>query len=468
MWGLGVAAPASEADRPVLFRDDVPANALLLLPRREPPFILPFTAYRAVVNVWGYPTALLHYNGRYARGQFQQEIGRGVSLCSVARDEVRESVVFMTQVLPVITSPREAVEVSLRPTELIAPNASALQPLRRNLLRAYFAPWVRGKDCRSLEVRVELIRHWMQQVQYNGLLHEVQHVFCSYGRRPSALPAWENEERSHLTALRQSPSPHVALSQVLGQYSGGEGIYYEAVRDILANLVRRIAEQPDRYPRIDSRRNIAAQLDALSREELGDLAGRIMRARWEAWDAARGLSLDYERPPRIDTTRGLRLERAEPEFPAVSPPSARQIHVSAVGGEPEATGAVLLANANRPLLQKTWGKTHWRLDGVSVLAAAFTPPASVTRATLKVTHMATTDSRGQGGRTFIRIHVNDRTLVEGHAPPQENDNRLERPEVFDVTGLLQPGEANVIILACDPRSRNELVYWVESFELEIE
>lgn len=54
------------------------------------------------------------------------------------------------------------------------------------------------------------------------------------------------------------------------------------------------------------------------------------------------------------------------------------------------------------------------------------------KATLNVVHMATTDSQGRGGKTFIRIHVNDKTLVEAYAPPQEKDNRLERAEAFDL------------------------------------
>jgi hypothetical protein len=464
----GQAAEAPGAERPVLFDNDVPAEALLLLPTREPPFILPFTAYRAVVNVWGYPTAFLHYNGRYARGQFCREIGRaGVSLCVVERGE-HESSVFLTQVLPIITSPKETANVALGPTQLIPPKAGALQTLRRNLLRAYFAPRVHGRDARAPDVRAELTREWIRQEQYNGLLHEAQHVFFQYGRRPSPPPTWENEERSHLTALRHSPSPQIALSQILKQYDSGEGIYYEAVRDILANLVRRIADRPKRYPRINSGQNIMAQLHALSGDELGELAGQIMRARWEAWDAARGLSLEYERPQRIDTTKGYRLEHAEPEFPAHAPQSARQIYVSAANGRPEARNAVLLANANQPALQETWGKTHWRLDGGAVLAAVFRPPASVKKATLKVVHMATVDSQGSGGKTLIRIHINDKTLVEAYAPPQEKDNRLERPESFDIGRFLQPGKANVIAIACDPRERSDLVYWVESFEMVIE
>jgi hypothetical protein len=419
-----------------------------------------------VVNVWGYPTAFLHYNGRYARGQFQQELGRGgVSLCSVARDEARESVVFLTEVLPAIVSPTEQSEVALGPTQLIAPKASALQPLRRNLLRAYFSPRTRGKDCRSSSVRAELLREWIQQEQYNGLLHEVQHAFACYGPQPSRLPTWEHEERSHLTALRHSPSPQIALSQVLRQYGAGEGIYYEAVRDILENLVRRIAAHPERYPRIDCRRNIAVQLDRLTAEALAELAGQIMRDRWQAWDAARGLALEYERPPRIDTTRGYRLQYPEPEVCAETPPASRRAYVSTANGRPEAAGAVLVANINQPPLQRTWGKSHWRLDEGGVLAAVFTPPASVTRGTLKLVHMATTDSQGRGGKTFIRIQINDRTLVEAYQPPQEQDNRLERPESFDISGLLRPGEANLIAMACDPRQRSELVYWVESLEV---
>jgi hypothetical protein len=242
----------------------VPAEALLLLPARQPPFILPFTAYRAVVNAWGYPTACLHYNGRYASGQFCRT---DVLLCVVGRDEYKSSM-FLTQVLPIITSPKETVNTALGSTELIAPKASALQTLRRNLLRAYFGPRVQGKDCGTQGVRAELIREWIRQDQYNGLLHEVQHVFFHYGRRQGDLPQWENEERSHLTALRHSPSPQVALSQILKQYDSGAGIYYEAVQDILANLVRRIAERPERYPRIKSEQNIMSQLDALSGEEL--------------------------------------------------------------------------------------------------------------------------------------------------------------------------------------------------------
>jgi hypothetical protein len=300
------------------------------------------------------------------------------------------------------------------------------------------------------------------------LLHEVQHAFLEFGRRPSDLPAWENEERSHLTALRHSPSPQIALSQILRQYDSGEGIYFEAVRDILANLVRRIADRPERYPRIDSGQNIMAQLHALSGDELGELAGQIMRARWEAWDVARGLSLEYEHPQRIDATRGYRLEYPEPEFSAHSPQPSRHTFVSAADGRPKAIGAFLLANANQPALQEAWGKTHWRLDGGAVLAAVFTPPASVKKATLKVVHMATVDLQGRGGKTFIRIHINNKTLVEAYAPPQEKDNRLQRPESFDVGRFLRQGKANVIAIACDPRKQSDLVYWVESFEVVIE
>jgi hypothetical protein len=456
--------------RSLLFGDDVPASALLVLPTmRASPYILPLTAYREVINVWGYPTAFLHYNGRYAKGQFQQDIGRSsVSVCVVEKSIAHQSKVFLNQVLPAITSPVEAIEVPLGPTQLMPPKAGQLPPLRRNLLRAYFAPQVRGKDCQAPTVRAALFRDWVLQDQYNGLLHEVQHAFFLYGQAPTKPPQWENEERSHLTALRHSPSPQTALSQVLGQYQDGEGIYYEAVRDILANVVRRIAEQPKQYPRIDTRRNIMAQLHALSADELADLSGQIMRARWEAWDAARGLSLQYDRPPRIDMARGLRLEHPEPPFPAVAPPPARHISVSAVSGRPETVGAVLVDNLNRPPLQTTWGKTHWRLNRDTALAAVFTPPGSMKKATLKLVHMATTDPQGQGGKTFIRIHVNDKPLLEAYAPPPEKDNRLARPEAFDITGLLEPGRPNVIALACDPQQRSELVYWVESLEVVIE
>ena len=95
-------------------------------------------------------------------------------------------------------------------------------------------------------------------------------------------------------------------------------------------------------------------------------------------------------------------------------------------------GAVLVPNLNQPELQETWGKTHWRFAESAALAVVFRPPDSVTKAALRVTHMATTDSRGRGGKTFIRIQINDKPLVQAYAPPQEKDNALKRPETFDV------------------------------------
>ena len=324
---LAGAAPAVE--RPVLFGESVPPNALFMFPIAAPPSLVPFTAYREVVNVWGYPTACLHYNGRYARGQFRRAFARGkASLCVVEKDEVRESVFFLTCVMPVLSTPREPVETSLGPTELIAPKAAELQALRRNLLRVYFDSWTRGRDLKSQPLRAMLIRHWIQQVQYNGLLHEVQHVFSGYGPRENTPPPWEEEERSHLTAFRHSPSPQIALYQVLQQYDAGEGKYYQAVQDILENVVRRVAAQPERYAKINPSRNIMAQLDSVSPADLAGLSGQIMQARWEAWDAARGLSLEYDRPPRIDVPTPRRLEHPEPQFPATAPPPARGISPS--------------------------------------------------------------------------------------------------------------------------------------------
>jgi hypothetical protein len=468
LWGLVTATTAFGAERPILFGDDVPASAAIVLPGRVPPAIAPFTAYRAVVEIWGCPTAFLHYNGRWAADQSMHWVGsRAVPLCIVQKDDAAEAMTFATYVLPVIASPPEAANVTLKPTQLIAPNAPALKPLMRNLLRAYFEPLVQGRDLRSRQLRLELAREWIVQVQYNGLLHETQHAFAGYGRPAEKLPAWELEERSHLTALRHSPSPQIALSQILGQYAAGEGVYYEAVRDILANLVRRIAEQPAKYPRFDAGRNLMAQLHMLSRDELARLAGQVMRARWETWDTGRGLVMEYDRPRRIDVSGRFRLQYPEPEL-AAAPAVARHVRISAVSGHPEATGSVLVPNINQPPLQKTWGKSHWRLDGDTALAVVFTVPAELSKAKLRVTHMATTDDHGQGGKTFIRIHVNGKTLVEGHAPPQEKDNRLERPEEFDIRDLLQPGEPNWIAFAWDSRQRSTLVYWLESFEIVIE
>jgi len=467
LWSLGGAAETPGAGRPVLFDKVTPANALVLLPKSEPSRIVPLFTHRRVVSVWGYPTAFLHYTGRDAGGQFARRLPGGAWLCCVARDDKHEADLFLTEVLPAITSPREVIETPQEPTQLITPKTHALRLLQNNVLRAYFGPRLAANDLNSQGARGKLIRQWIEIEQCGGLLHEVQHAFVAHGR-PGVLPQWENEERSHLTAMRHSPSPQIVLFRLLRQYDAGEGIYYEAVRDILANLVRRIAERPGRYPRINTRRNIVSQLDAISGDDLAEMAGQIMRARWEAWDVARGLSLEYERPQRIDTAPGFRLDNPESELRLDSPPPARQISVSAVSGQPELTGAILVANANRPPLQETWGKSHWRLQPGMVLAAVFTPPASANKATLRVVHMATTDSQGQGGKTFICILVNNKTLGEAHEPPQEKDNRLQRPETFDISGFLRPGKPNLIVLACDPRKHSDLVYWVESFEMVFE
>lgn len=443
----------------VLFDDLVPPSLTVLRALEDPPQLVEIRYRRSVVPIWGYRVAVLLDNGPWCRGQWQRGISDGglsiVNVEWIAEDRVRD-------VYSILSRSLETRLPNASPTALIAPADPALQALRENLIVTGWGGRDEAKDAGRF------LAAFRREDQLAGLLHEVQHAFYGFGEAPRRLPQWENEERSHLTALRHASCPHQVWHGILGQYRRGRGIYYQAVKDILEGYVARLARRPDEFPALDPRLSLMGQLYKLTPDQMRRLAGEVMRARWPEWDRAKGLQLDYRAPPPLRDGPELAL-RAPPagDSGGSVPPEARAlVSMSIASGELRADGIRPFGTlASR---QTTWGRTHWRLAGDAVVGGLFRAPEDVKRARLRVVHMATRDGQGRGGRTFVTIRIDDRVVASGHAPPEEDVNPLERPEVFDVTGHIRPGALHRIGFALDPGRSSELVYWLERFTLELE
>jgi hypothetical protein len=453
--GAAVLPPGS-----VMFDAAVPRDLMVLRIVADPPRLAAIRYRRIEVPIWGYRVAVLFDNGPRCRGQWQRGIGEGgtsiVNVEFLRRERALE-------LLPVVARPLEDVLPDRGPLTLLPPRDPGVEVLRANLLRACW----RGRPEASDPDR--FARACAVEDQVNGLLHEVAHSFGAWGRPLRALPSWENEERSHLTALRHGRAPQQAWHGILGQYRSGEGIYFEAVQDILALHVAWIWFHAGEYPAIDAGKNIMAQLHKLTAPELNALAGHAMRRRFGEWDRARGLALDHDGARRLEEVPPEVLAPAPEEaLPGDAAPDrpARRVRMSIASATLECDG--LRAFPTLASTQSTWGKTHWRIAGDAVVGGVFRAPPEVKRAVLRVVHMATRDGNGRGGRTFIAIALNDGLAVKGHGPPDEGDNPLARPEEFDVTARIRPGAANAIAFGMDPARRSDLVYWLEGFVLEME
>jgi hypothetical protein len=448
------------ADGGPLFDSVVPRDMTVLRLVEDAPHLVAVRYRRIEVPIWGYRVAALFDNGPRCRGQWQRAVGKdGLSIVNVeCLGRERALDLFAALSLPVdhAVPPRG-------PMALLSPRDPAVDVLRANMLRAFW----RGRPESS---RAEdFARAYAVEDQVNGLLHEIAHSFQGYGKPPLPLPQWENEERSHLAALRHGRSPHQAWHGILGQYGKGEGIYFEAVQDILEHHVAWIWFHGGDFPEIDLGKNIMAQLYKLTAAQHNALAGHAMRLRFGDRDRARGLALEYDGPGRLEMLPPEVLAPAPEETPTGDGvPDLRPgaVRMSIASGSAESYG--IRPFATFAATQSTWGKTHWRIDGDAVVGGVFRAPPQVKRAVLRVVHMATWDGEGRGGRTFIAIALNDRFLAKGHAPPDEGENRLARPEEFDIAGFLRPGAANAIAFGMDPSRRSDLVYWLEGFEIEIE
>lgn len=444
----------------VMFDSAVPKDLTVFRLVEAHPFLVAVRYRRIEVPIWGYRVAALFDNGSLCRGQWQRGIGDdGLSIVNVEflpPERARE-------LFAVAMEPPEPGIPPRGPLTLLPPADPALEVLRANLLRACWRGRPEAADPESF------VRAYQVEDQLNGLLHEVQHSLDGWGRPPRALPQWESEERSHLTALRHGRSPHQAWHGILGQYRKGEGMYFEAVQDILSLHVAWIWSHAADYPAIDAGKNIMAELHRLTAPELNVLAGHAMRQRFGEWDRLRGLALDHEGPPRIEPPPEVLAPSPEVAVPGDDAPA-----LSAGGGvRLSIVSGTLQSGGIRPFptlasTQSTWGKTHWRIGGDAVVGGVFRAPTGVKRAVLRVVHMATRDDAGRGGRTFIAIAVNDALVARGHGPPDEGDNALARPEEFDITRFVRPGAANAIAFGMDPSRRSDLVYWLEGFEISME
>ncbi len=468
-------APVTGRDRvflprgTVLFGSLVPPEARLPRVVGKAPFLVQVRYVRVAVPIWGYKVAALFDDGPWCRGEWQKGIGkRGLSVVNVQRDPAGARAYLGNKILPLLEKKAPPGLPDLPPGALIPPDRPALGTLRARFLQAAWPAFGKNPDLDAFT------RAWVEEEVRDGLLHEIQHTFYGFRGPPHPLAQWENEERSHLTALAHSRNPRQVWYRILGQYARGEGIYYLAVRDILERTVRRILESPASFPALDTQKNLMAQLPLLSPGDLRKLASLVFREKWEDWEKGRGLDPDLSHPPVLGEEWG-RLDTSPPKeaaFPGEEklPIPARRISLTARTGKVRAEGIRPFTSPPpwSPPLERRFGRTHWRIAGGDVLGGSFLAPQKVKKALLSVLHMATRDGRGRGGGTFITIILNGKQVVAGHAPPAEEKNPLNRPEVFDVTPFILPGRVNRIAYALDPVKKSRLVSWLEGFTLEFQ
>ena len=452
----------------VLFENLVPPEVRLPRVVGKAPFLVQVRYVRVVVPIWGYKVAALFDDGPWCGGEWQRGIGkRGLSVVNVKRDPAGTRGYLEKRILPLLGKRIPPGLPDLPPAALVPPAHPALDVLRARFLQA---SWPSFKGKADLDT---FTRAWLEEEVRDGLLHEIQHSFYGFNGPPRPLPQWENEERSHLTALAHSRNPHQVWFRILGQYRRGKGIYYLAVRDILERTVRRILEHPPSFPGINSGKNLMAQLPGLSPEDLRKLAAWVFRKKWAPWKKGRGLDPDFSSPPilrkewgTLDTSPGTGAT-----YPGERnlPPPGRGVSLTVRTGKVEARGIRPFTSSPwRPPAERRHGRTHWRIAGGDVLGGSFRAPRKVKKALLSILHMATRDGRGRGGGTFVTIVLNGKQVLSGHAPPPEDKNPLERPEVFDVTPYVLPGRVNRIAYALDPVKKSRLVSWVEGFKLEFQ